>query len=178
MNEDQIRIVEWDESYSLGIPIIDRQHKKLIDMTNTLYEGCLAGDNTARTYFMRTIHDAVEYVQYHFTSEERLLRRIGYPDFAAHKKQHEDFVRKIIEEVRSFNDGKRFVPNNFVRFLRDWVLAHIAVSDRLYAKYLLSLKKQGLLFATLKEGAQVGLYGIVTFFRLFQAPFRPAPPEH
>ncbi|MDR1618463.1 MAG: bacteriohemerythrin [Treponema sp.] len=140
MNENQI--VEWDESYSLGIPIIDRQHKKLIDMTNTLYKGCLAGDGAAQTWFMRTIHDAVEYVRYHFTTEEKLLQRIGYPEFAAHKKQHEDFVRKIIEEVQSFNDGKRFVPNNFVRFLRDWVLAHIAVSDKLYAKYLLSLKSR------------------------------------
>jgi hemerythrin len=125
---------------------------------------------------MLTIHEAVDYVRYHFTTEERLLRRIGYPDFAAHKKQHEDFVKKIIEEVRLFNDGKRFVPNNFVRFLRDWVLAHIAVSDKLYAKYLLSLKKLGLLSMSLKDAARAGLYGVVSFFRLVRAPFRAPPP--
>jgi hemerythrin len=161
MNEKQI--VEWDESYSLGIPIIDQQHKKLIAMTNTLYRGCLSGDDTARAYFMRTIHDAVDYVQYHFTTEEKLLRRIGYPEFAAHKKEHEDFVRKIIEDVQAFSSGKRFVPNNFVRFLRDWVLTHIALSDKLYARYLLSLKKQGILLTMPKDGTQLGLRPISSF---------------
>jgi hypothetical protein len=42
-----LKIIEWDESYALGIPLIDQQHKKLIDMTNTLYSGYLAGDDIA-----------------------------------------------------------------------------------------------------------------------------------
>jgi hemerythrin len=146
--------VAWDDSYLLGIPIIDEQHKKLIEMTNKLYVGCLAGDDTARTYFMNTVHEAVDYVRYHFTAEEEILKRIGYPGFTAHKKEHEEFVKKIIEEVRLFSGGKRFVPNEFVRYLKDWVLAHIAVSDKQYAAYILALKKQGALIPIVKEKAQ------------------------
>jgi hemerythrin len=39
--------------------------------------------------------------------------------------------------------GKMFVPNTFVRFLKDWILTHIAVSDKKYSTYIFDLKKQG-----------------------------------
>jgi hemerythrin len=135
-------IVEWNDRYSMGIPLIDEQHKHLIDVTNSLYLGCLKGDEAARFYFLKTIHEAVEYTQYHFSTEERLMERIRYPERGTHKKQHEDFIKEILREVNSFTEGKKFVPNIFVRYLRDWVLTHIAVSDKLYAAYLQALKKQ------------------------------------
>jgi hemerythrin len=138
-------LVEWDDQYLIGIPRIDEQHKKLIDMTNGLYLGCLKGDAAAEAYFLKTIHEAVDYVRFHFSTEEKILGRINYPDFTAHKKEHENFAREIIQQVQAFQQGKKFVPNIFVRYLRDWVLTHIAVSDKLYAKYLLDMKKQGLL---------------------------------
>jgi hemerythrin len=138
-------LVAWDDQYLIGIPLIDEQHKKLIDMTNELYLGCLKGDDAAEAYFLKTIHEAVDYVRFHFSTEEKILERIKYPDFTTHKKEHEDFAREIIQQVDAFQKGKKFVPNVFVRYLRDWVLTHIAVSDKLYAKYLLDMKKQGLL---------------------------------
>jgi hemerythrin len=138
--------IPWSDRYRLGIPLIDEQHKKLIDMTNTLYEGCRGGDETAKAYFLRTIHEAVDYVRFHFTTEEKILERISYPDLEAHKKEHEDFVKEIIRQVQAFQEGKQFVPNIFVRYLRDWVFTHIAVSDKQYAVYLVEMKKQGALF--------------------------------
>ncbi|MDR2434120.1 MAG: bacteriohemerythrin [Treponema sp.] len=142
--EDGI-LVEWDNRYSVGIQLIDDQHKKLIEMTNTLYKGCLEGDEAARSYFMETIHETVDYVKYHFSAEEKLLGNVKYPELAEHKREHEDFVKKVLEEVGTFQSGKKFVPNVFVRFLKDWVLTHIAVQDKKYAQYILNLKKQGLL---------------------------------
>jgi hemerythrin len=142
----ETNLIEWSDRYRIGIPLIDEQHKKLIDMTNTLYLGCLDGDEAANAYFLKTVHEAVDYVRFHFTTEEKLLERINYPGLAAHKKEHEDFVKEILQQVQAFQGGKKFVPNMFVRYLRDWVLTHIAVSDKLYALYLVEMKKQGTLF--------------------------------
>jgi hemerythrin len=144
-------VIEWDNRYALGIPLIDDQHKKLIDMANKLYVGCLSGDETARAYFMNAIREAVDYVRYHFSTEENMLARIKYPGLAAHKKEHEAFVKEIIRQVGDFRSGKKFVPNIFVRYLRDWVLTHIALSDKLYADYLVNLKKEGTLLSLIEK---------------------------
>jgi hemerythrin len=138
-------LVEWENRYSLGIPPIDEQHKKLVEMTNDLYRGCLQGDDAARRYFMDAVHGVVDYVKYHFTAEERILENIKYPDIVEHKREHEGFVKKIFEDVKSFEEGKKFVPNVFVRYLKDWILTHIAVQDKKYAEYIIKLKKRGAL---------------------------------
>jgi hemerythrin len=130
-------LVEWDGKYSVGIDMIDTQHKKLIDLTNTLYEGCLAGEEEAKRYFQKTIQGTVDYVKYHFSAEEKLMEHFGYPDIINHKSQHASFIMKILEDVKSFQSGKKFVPNAFVRYLKDWILSHIAVMDRHYADYIL-----------------------------------------
>ncbi|MDR0623139.1 MAG: bacteriohemerythrin [Treponema sp.] len=140
-------IVEWDTRYKIGIPVIDEQHKKLIAMTNDLYTACLGGKGAAKDHFRKTVREAVDYVRFHFSTEEKILDRINYPETAAHKKQHEDFVKEIIRQVQAFEGGRQFVPNVFVRFLRDWVLTHIAVSDKAYSEYLMDLKKRGMLFS-------------------------------
>jgi hemerythrin len=134
--------VTWEDRYSVGIQLIDDQHKHLIELTNGLYKACLTGTEAARAHFREAIRGTVDYVKFHFTAEEQLLEQINYPGIAAHKREHETFVKKVLADAKDFEEGKKFVPNIFVRFLRDWILAHIAVEDRRYADYILELKKQ------------------------------------
>lgn len=139
---DNLNLVDWDERYSVGVKVIDDQHKQLVVMANELYAGCLHGDEAAKEYFAKTIHQAVDYVKVHFATEELLMHKISYPRHHIHKKEHEDFVQKILTEVGAFSRGEKFVPNHFARYLRDWVLEHIAISDRLYGDFLASRLKQ------------------------------------
>lgn len=135
---DGQRLVEWEERYSVGIAAIDEQHRGLIKLANELFAGCVQGEDAAKAYFASAVKKAVDYVKEHFATEEGLLRQAGYPDYASHKKQHEDFVRTILAEVQAFRDGRKFVPNHFARFLRDWTLEHIAVADRRYKDFMAS----------------------------------------
>jgi hemerythrin len=137
-------LVEWNERYSVGIPKIDEQHKELLRLTNELYASCLKdNDDDAKARFKSTIGAIVNYVSEHFGAEERLFQRIKYPRYAEHKQEHDNFVKKVLEQVKEFSDGKNFVPNNFVRFLKDWILSHIAMSDKLYSEYIFKLKREG-----------------------------------
>lgn len=133
-------LIDWDERYSVGIPLIDEQHRGLVQMANELYEGCTQGEEAARAYFSSVIKKAVAYVKEHFATEERMLQEAGYPDFQVHKKQHEEFIRTILEQVKAFQEGRKFVPNHFARYLRDWTLEHIAVSDRAYKDFMAGRK--------------------------------------
>jgi hemerythrin len=137
-------LVEWDDKYSVKIPLIDEQHKELLEHTNTLYRGCLAGtEEEKKAFFMSTVHVVVDYTKYHFSAEEKMLENIKYPELARHKKEHEGFVQKLVDDVKSYQNGEKFVPNNFVRFLKDWILSHIAMEDTKYSRYIFNLKKSG-----------------------------------
>jgi hemerythrin len=148
---EEILIVEWDDKYSVGIPFIDGQHKELIENTNRLYQGCLAGtEEEKRAFFMQTVKSVVDYVKYHFSAEETMLENVKYPQLSCQKKQHEVFVQRLLDDVKSYQNGQKFVINNFVRFLRDWILSHIAMEDTKYARYICNLKKSGQLDKQLK----------------------------
>ena len=45
MNEE-IKKIEWNDEYLLGVPEIDKQHKKLIAIANELYD-VVTGDESA-----------------------------------------------------------------------------------------------------------------------------------
>jgi hemerythrin len=136
-------IVNWHNSYSINIPLIDAQHKELIRLTNTLYQGCLKGRNQSKDVFLEVIRGAVDYVGYHFSTEEMIMERIVYPAYSTHKKEHTDFVREVLKTVDDLSKGTNYNPLAFVHYLKDWILTHIAVSDTKLGQHLTMLKQQG-----------------------------------
>jgi hemerythrin len=136
-------LVVWDEKYATGIDLIDNQHKELFSLTNELFRACLGGEAAVQVVFKETMGRMVDYVRFHFSAEQDLLQKINYPDFQEHKKQHDTLVVKILEAVTEYSEGKKLVPNQFVRTLRDWILGHIAHYDRLYASYIAAQLKNG-----------------------------------
>ena len=143
MTDDSI--VEWQPSYSMGINLIDEHHMELINLTNRLFRSCMSGQGQerSRSIFLDSIHDAVDYIGYHFSAEEKIMERVNYPELKNHKKQHTDFVKEVYTRVDDFNSGRYSNPLSFVYFLKDWVLHHIAVCDKKIGEYILALQKSG-----------------------------------
>jgi hemerythrin len=144
-NQDDFDVVVWEEKYITGITLIDHQHKELFSLTNELFRACVGRDETLKSAFAEAMSRMVEYVHIHFSAEQELMQRIKYPQYHEHKKQHDALIRDILDAVNEYNYGKKFVPNQFVRTLRDWILSHIALTDKFYATYIADQKKLGLL---------------------------------
>ena len=138
-------IVQWQNSYSVGIKLIDDQHKELVRLTNKLFANCLAGREQSINAFLETIHEAVDYVGYHFGTEEKIMERVYYPELAQHKSEHVSFIREVLSNVEDYASGRVRSPFAFVYFLRDWVLNHIAYRDKRLGGYLVALKRSGAL---------------------------------
>jgi hemerythrin len=138
-------IVTWQKTYSVNIPLIDSQHVELVKLTNKLYRSCLQDRNHSKKAFMEGVRGTVDYVVYHFSTEEKIMERVNYPDMGAHKKEHSEFVKEVLKTVENLTKGINYSPLSFVKFLKDWVLTHIAVSDTALGKYLVVLKQRGLL---------------------------------
>ena len=127
-------IVLWDEKYATGIDEIDDQHKQLVILTNELYQACL-DRNAVGPAFKGAMGRMVEYVRYHFTAEQELLKQMNYPNYKEHAVQHNELIKHIIGASNDYVQGKRFVANKFVITLKDWVFGHIAYYDKIYVSY-------------------------------------------
>jgi len=127
--------VSWSNSYSMGVKLIDDQHKGLINFVNDLFNHASGNESRERAYFTEVIQQAVQYIKEHFQAEEKLMIGTKFPGYAEHKKVHDEFTLTVVKSVKDFEAGKRLVLEKFARFLKDWVLTHIAVMDRQYADY-------------------------------------------
>src|SRR3989304_6300499 len=94
---------EWDPRFSVNISEIDQQHKKLIGLISILHEGMQPGnDDTLESAVKElstqasVINEMVDYSQYHFSTEERYMRKYAYPDYEEHKNEHESFIREVL----------------------------------------------------------------------------------
>jgi hemerythrin len=132
MNEDS---VTWDDFYSVGFEPIDDQHKELVKMTGELFQACEQGVLAADMVFLETIKKALNYAETHFSDEEGFLLEVNYPYLNEQKKQHESFLAEVEKSIEEFEAGN-IEPVDMARFLKKWLLNHIAVSDKRYAPYL------------------------------------------
>ena len=130
--------VVWDDAYSVGFKPIDDQHKELVKMINELFEECKQGGAAARKAFLLTAKKAADYARVHFSDEEKYMAQVNFPKLAEQKKQHNDFLDKVFASIQDFNSGNA-VPIDLAQFLKNWLLTHIAESDKQYAPYLAKL---------------------------------------
>ncbi|MCL2610022.1 MAG: bacteriohemerythrin [Treponema sp.] len=141
--EEKGVFISWDGAYSVGIPLIDAHHRELIRLANELYDTCREGSSSAKSGFRAAAGTVAAYVKRHFSSEEKIMARVGYPLIEEHKAEHRIFVDRFLSEVRDFQEGKPFVANAFTGFLKSWVLSHIARSDKKLGSYILDMAKSG-----------------------------------
>jgi len=127
--------VSWFDHYSMGIKLIDDQHKGLINFVNDLFNHSTGKEDEERAYFKDVIQIAVSYAKNHFATEEKYMLATKYQNYAEHKKVHDKFILTIIKTVKDFESGKRLVLERFAYFLKEWILSHVAGMDILYAQY-------------------------------------------
>ena len=132
-------LVTWSPTFSVGVQIIDDQHKGLFNLVNDLFNHVSGNEQEEREYFNKVIQQAVKYVKIHFATEERIMTTTKYPGYANHKREHDSFVMTVVEKVQDFEAGRRLTLTSFTKFLKEWILTHIAVMDKQYINYFKGL---------------------------------------
>lgn len=130
-----MELFPWNNEYSLKIESIDKDHKHLLDLINKLFDAMSKGK--AKEVLNEIMNSLIDYTKTHFQREEFYFRSTNYPDFEAHKLQHELFVKKVNELKNLFEKGDSKVSTDLIRFLSEWLINHIKVSDKAYASHLI-----------------------------------------
>ncbi len=126
-------LIQWNDTYSVNVAEIDKQHKKLVALLNELNDAMLAGKG--KDVLGRTVNGLIDYAAVHFQTEEKLFDQLKYPDAAAHRKTHADFVAEIADFKARFMNNKVGLSVELMNFLRNWLNGHIKGDDKKYGPY-------------------------------------------
>ena len=119
---------------SVGVHVLDEDHKKLIAMINELHASMLQGhSNEVVGGILRRL---ANYTVEHFQREEKLFVETHYAGSAAHKHEHEKLKAQVMAEIQKFQAGKVGLGMETLTFLRDWLKHHIQESDKAYSAHL------------------------------------------
>lgn len=136
-SENYAMYIKWEKRFELGIPVLDRQHKMLVSLCNELYFSIMehrsAGMNKNWQQIMsKIVRKTVEYIKLHFADEEKIMEAVGYSETEEHKARHREFSQKVCQLLKEFDKVDFQTGIKFARFLRDWILQHIAFEDKLF----------------------------------------------
>ena len=124
--------LEWEEKFSVGVALIDNQHKKMFSTINELID-LLVGVPT-NEQVDNIIKALVEYKQFHFVTEKRYFDEFKYERTEEHKACHDMFNDKLGELILKNREDSVTLAFQLVDFLEDWLLDHLMVEDQRYVE--------------------------------------------
>ncbi len=146
----------WTEQLSIGIDVIDQQHRRIVEYINQLDDARNGGRRRDEIGWL--INDLVDYTVSHFGFEESLQEEAKYPFARSHKKVHELFAQRVSEYQARFERGED-VTRPLNSLLVTWLFNHIKRDD---ADYVESVKA----YLQQRKGALEQKKGL--FARLFR----------
>ncbi|MEK7434466.1 MAG: bacteriohemerythrin [Cyanobacteriota bacterium] len=133
--------IRWDSSLSIGIDIIDDQHKQIIDYINELEsilgnekfdKSFIANSDILKNKIKSVLDNLINYTVSHFAFEEDLLEKANYSFLDAHKKIHNSFIAKVTNYHERFIKGED-ISSELLSALKMWLISHIKKEDKDYA---------------------------------------------
>ncbi len=134
-HSDYGRIIVWNESFSVGIRKIDKQHQELIKIMNLLVEN--EDTNGHSETIASVLERMTQYAHYHFETEEALMLEYEYPEYESHRDDHTDFKIKTAKFCLDALQRKETLPDDVITYLRHWLTHHILRTDMKYKPYFL-----------------------------------------
>ena len=123
-------LLEWQDSYSVGVDKLDSDHKRLFEIINRVDAAEKAGKSV-----QWVLEELRSYTEYHFKAEEERMKAANYPEIEEHMRQHKAFVEWLETVERTYNlspDAHFHIAESVNEYLRDWLTHHILLVDMQY----------------------------------------------
>jgi hemerythrin len=136
----------WTNRMSVGVKLLDNDHKKLAILISELHDGIVAG--WVKQALNRLFEELVRNIRIHFAQEEQLFAETAYPDAAIHLREHDNLIMRVSELKARFVsetgvDGSLEVVN----LLKGWLFRHFQSSDQDYVAHFKAKGAEAMLAA-------------------------------
>ncbi len=120
----------WCDMFSIKVPFIDNQHKKLLNIANDFHKAL--NENRGKESLFEILNSLIRYAEQHFRDEERLMEAAGYPpdDIKEHKRIHEQLINDIFRLHQDFSQSAEKTVYEMEMFLNSWLIQHILITDK------------------------------------------------
>ncbi|WP_053957244.1 bacteriohemerythrin [Inediibacterium massiliense] len=123
----------WKDEYSIGVDLIDTQHKYLFTLWNNTYD--LLGNESCMNKYDKVfemIDDLRQYARFHFQSEENYMLKIKYDQLFSQKIEHAEFMKKIEKmDYKLLDKNPKKYLEDWLGFILNWILDHVLHKDKL-----------------------------------------------
>ncbi len=128
--------MEWDESLSIGIELIDSQHqewfRRLGDVSLAMHS---AG---GVRQLVKTFDFLKDYTRFHFQTEEKFMADQRYPELEEHRRKHAE-LRETLSRLESDLEEEGITPalsGAVNTLLSNWLIRHIREVDQRFGAFL------------------------------------------
>lgn len=119
--------IEWRPEWESGNPVIDAEHRSLVDLTNNLFDVSMSGRPKQDT--LQAVDALILHVAGHFENEEMILADAAYPGLRAHAGLHRELVQAA-HDLRSRVEAGTLDCSTLFDFLVDKVvIGHMINAD-------------------------------------------------
>lgn len=133
--------VTWTKDLTVGVDLIDDQHKTWFSKADQLFEAGNAGKGKEKIVELLGFLDS--YTREHFRDEEKYMESIGYPALGAQKAAHANFIAELDKLRASFEQsgGSIVVIIKANKMIVDWLIGHISSMDKKIGEFAASRAK-------------------------------------
>jgi len=136
-----VELLRLEDNLKLNVPEIDSQHETLIMLINQLHEAMLQG--TGREVLDGLMSQLIEHTRTHFSYEEQLMSQYNYPEYEAHKSEHNKLMQHLVDLAESYHSGELILSFAVMLELKGWATVHIEEFDMPLGIFLKSREGAG-----------------------------------
>lgn len=124
----------WRETYALGHPVIDAQHKAMLNLSNELLD--LVASEAGAPRIDSAMGALQQHIRIHFSEEERILAGAGYPQLEIHQQAHRYLLETTAQMQKNLRQGDTDFRSLLDFLINRVVKEHLLQDDMAFKRWV------------------------------------------